>query len=217
MIRVDQGTQSPRKGVCERHHAGLQPPGQADRQCLRGNLQRHGSARVPRTPLVLELDDAREKVEEWRTEHDEVRPHSPIGDRTPLSLIPPPRQHREAISDKFPKHIYHSIVCIGALIAHREPDHWAVDAPRGDRTEKELITAFCDKIPDLSPQLVKFNGNNFDLRYRAMVHGVSAPGRSYRNGRGVVLGRVPFFGALGEIIPEWWRHHLGTVGERVRP
>src|SRR5437868_14748253 len=35
---------------------------------------------------------------------------------------------REAIGDKFPKHIYHSIVCIGALIAHREPDHWAVDA-----------------------------------------------------------------------------------------
>ena len=31
---------------------------------------------------------------------------------------------REAIGDKFPKHIYHSI----ALIAHRECDHWAVDA-----------------------------------------------------------------------------------------
>jgi hypothetical protein len=27
---------------------------------------------------------------------------------------------REAIGDKFPKHIYHSIVCIGALVAHRE-------------------------------------------------------------------------------------------------
>jgi hypothetical protein len=26
---------------------------------------------------------------------------------------------REAIGDKFPKHIYHSIVCIGALIALR--------------------------------------------------------------------------------------------------
>ena len=34
----------------------------------------------------------------------------------------------EAIGDKFPKHIYHSIVCIGALVAHREPDHWAVVA-----------------------------------------------------------------------------------------
>lgn len=26
---------------------------------------------------------------------------------------------RETLGDKFPKHIYHSIVCIGALIAHR--------------------------------------------------------------------------------------------------
>jgi len=42
---------------------------------------------------------------------------------------------REAIGDKFPKHIYHSIVCIGALIAHREPDHWAVDAV-GDASSK---------------------------------------------------------------------------------
>jgi predicted PolB exonuclease-like 3'-5' exonuclease len=60
---------------------------------------------------------------------------------------------REAIGDKFPKHIYHSIVCIGALIAHWEQDHWAVDAvgaPHvGERTEKELITAFCDKIAEL--------------------------------------------------------------------
>jgi 3'-5' exonuclease len=31
---------------------------------------------------------------------------------------------REAIGDKFPKHIYHSIVCI----AYWEPDHWAVHA-----------------------------------------------------------------------------------------
>ena len=27
---------------------------------------------------------------------------------------------REAIGDKFPKHIYHSIVCIGALIARQK-------------------------------------------------------------------------------------------------
>ena len=30
----------------------------------------------------LELDDAREKVVEWRTEYNEVRPHSAIGERT---------------------------------------------------------------------------------------------------------------------------------------
>src|SRR5262249_44879862 len=68
---------------------------------------------------------------------------------------------REAIGDKFSKHIYHSIVCIGALIAHWGPDHWAVDAvgaPHvGERTEKELITALCGKIAELSPRLVTFN------------------------------------------------------------
>jgi predicted PolB exonuclease-like 3'-5' exonuclease len=71
---------------------------------------------------------------------------------------------REAIGDKFPKHIYHSIVCIGALVAHAEGDHWAVDAlgaPHvGERTEKQLISAFVGKIADLNPQFVTFNGNS---------------------------------------------------------
>jgi len=94
---------------------------------------------------------------------------------------------REALGNKFPKHIYHTIVCIGALVAHRESDHWAVDAlgaPHvGERTEKQLIASFCDKIAELKPQLVTFNGNSFDLpvlRYRAMIHGVSAPGLAAR-------------------------------------
>jgi 3'-5' exonuclease len=50
-----------------------------------------------------------------------------------------------------------------------------------------LIAAFVGKIGELNPQLVTFNGNGFDLpvlRYRAMIHAVSAPGlagRSYFN------------------------------------
>jgi predicted PolB exonuclease-like 3'-5' exonuclease len=90
---------------------------------------------------------------------------------------------RAAIGDKFPKHIYHSIVCIGALVAHREDDHWAVEAlgaPHvGERSEKELISAFVGKIGEMSPQLVTFNGNGFDLpvlRYRAMIRAVPALG-----------------------------------------
>jgi 3'-5' exonuclease len=94
---------------------------------------------------------------------------------------------REVLGNKFPTHIYHTIVCIGALVAHRESDHWAVDAlgaPHvGERTERQLIAAFCDKIAELKPQLVTFNGNSFDLpvlRYRAMIHGVSARGLAAR-------------------------------------
>src|SRR5215510_3625827 len=81
---------------------------------------------------------------------------------------------RESLGDKFPKHIYHSIVCIGAVVAFREREYWAVNAvgaPHiGTRTEKELIVAFVDRIAQLRPQLVTFNGNSFDLpvlRYRA--------------------------------------------------
>ena len=94
---------------------------------------------------------------------------------------------RKAIGDKFPKHLYHSIVCIGALIAHREAKYWAVDALSAphvsQRTESELISSFVDRVAELSPQLVTFNGNSFDLpvlRYRAMAHGISANGLSAR-------------------------------------
>ena len=80
---------------------------------------------------------------------------------------------REALGDKFPKHVYHSIACIGALIAYRKDGHWEVDALGAphvwERSEKELITSFVDKIEELTPQLVTFNGNSFDLpvlRYR---------------------------------------------------
>jgi predicted PolB exonuclease-like 3'-5' exonuclease len=69
----------------------------------------------------------------------------------------------------------------------RSSRHWAVDAigaPHlGDRTEKQLISAFVDKIAELKPELVTFNGNTFDLpvlRYRAMIHAVSAPGLTAR-------------------------------------
>ena len=85
----------------------------------------------------------------------------------------------------------HSIICIGALVTHCDNGAWVVDAlgaPHvGDRTEKQLITAFVDKIAELSPQLVTFNGNSFELpvlRYRAMINKVPAPGlaaRSYFN------------------------------------
>jgi predicted PolB exonuclease-like 3'-5' exonuclease len=94
---------------------------------------------------------------------------------------------RAALGEKFPKHIYHSLVCIGALVARKDPDRWVVEAlgaPHcGERSEKDLISAFVSRIAELKPQLVTFNGNSFDLpvlRHRALVNKVGAPGLSMR-------------------------------------
>jgi predicted PolB exonuclease-like 3'-5' exonuclease len=35
---------------------------------------------------------------------------------------------REALGSGFPKHPLHNIVCIGALVASRQPEGWRVDA-----------------------------------------------------------------------------------------
>jgi predicted PolB exonuclease-like 3'-5' exonuclease len=98
-----------------------------------------------------------------------------------------PEEIRSAMGDDFPKLIYHSIICIGALVATRTPLGWevqAVGAPHvGQRPEKELIETFVNKIAQLSPQLVTYNGSGFDLpvlRYRAMLHNVFAPGMHNR-------------------------------------
>jgi predicted PolB exonuclease-like 3'-5' exonuclease len=96
---------------------------------------------------------------------------------------------RQALGEGFPKHLFHSIVCVGALIARRpaRPGPWeviALGAPHiGERTEAELIAAFVARIAELQPRLVTFNGAAFDLpvlRYRAMLHRIAAPGLSCR-------------------------------------
>jgi 3'-5' exonuclease len=95
---------------------------------------------------------------------------------------------RAAMGDEFPKLIYHSIICIGALVASWTANGYevqAVGAPHiGQRTEKELIESFVSKVGKISPQLVTFNGCGFDLpvlRYRAMIHQVFAPGMHNRS------------------------------------
>ena len=99
----------------------------------------------------------------------------------------PEAKVREALGSGFPKHPLHKIVCIGALVASRQSEGWRIDAlgaPHiGERTEAKLIGDFIEKIGQLLPQLITFNGHSFDLpvlRYRAMVNRVSAGGLQVR-------------------------------------
>jgi 3'-5' exonuclease len=94
---------------------------------------------------------------------------------------------RQALGEGFPKHPLHKIVCIGALVASRQPEGWrmeALGAPHvGERTEAELISSFAERVGQLRPQLVTWNGHSFDLpvlRYRAMVNRVAAGGLQVR-------------------------------------
>jgi predicted PolB exonuclease-like 3'-5' exonuclease len=94
---------------------------------------------------------------------------------------------RQALGEGFPKHPLHKIVCIGALVASRQPEGWRVDAlgaPHvGERPEGELIKAFAERVGQLRPQLITWNGHSFDLpvlRYRAMVNRVAAEGLQVR-------------------------------------
>ena len=94
---------------------------------------------------------------------------------------------RNLHGDKFAKLPLHKIVCIGALVAHRDDKSWkviALGAPHtAQRSEREIIEAFVGRISDLRPQLVSFNGHGFDLpvlRYRTMLHSLSAPALNCR-------------------------------------
>jgi 3'-5' exonuclease len=94
---------------------------------------------------------------------------------------------REALGPGFPKHPLHKIVCIGALVASRQPEGWRVDAlgapHTGERSEADLIKAFAERVGQLRPQMITWNGHSFDLtvlRYRAMVNRVSAEGLQVR-------------------------------------
>ena len=107
----------------------------------------------------------------------------------------PAAEVREALGAGFPKYPLHKIACIGALIASRQPEGWRVDAlgapHTGDRSEAQLINDFVEKIGQLRPQLITFNGHSFDLpvlRYRAMVDRIAAAGLQVR----------PYFYRYGE-------------------
>lgn len=89
----------------------------------------------------------------------------------------------EILGKKFPRPPLHKVAVIAALLAERVDGVWRVrslGAPHiGQRPEAELISAFAERLAELHPTLVSFNGSSFDLpvlRYRAMIHGIAAPG-----------------------------------------
>jgi hypothetical protein len=93
---------------------------------------------------------------------------------------------RAAIGEKFPKHVFHSIVCIGALIAHPEPEGWQIDAlgaPHcGERSEKELMFDFAEYGPAAdvfrsSLSLAGYVINHFELQRSSSLQ--CEFGRSY--------------------------------------
>lgn len=93
----------------------------------------------------------------------------------------------EILGDKFPKLPLHKVAVLAALVAERVDGVWQVrslGAPHiGERSEIDLISAFAARVDALRPTLVTFNGSGFDLpvlRYRAIVHGIAAPGLTSR-------------------------------------
>lgn len=95
---------------------------------------------------------------------------------------------RRQMGEKVARQVFQRIVCIGSLQAVRdEGGTWrprSLEAPHlGQQTEPQLIQGFVDRLADSQPLLVSFNGHTFDLpvlRYRAMMHCVSAPGLAAR-------------------------------------
>lgn len=60
------------------------------------------------------------------------------------------------VNGKFPKHVFHKIVCIGAIVAERDEETgWKIlrrGAPHcGERSEAELIRSFTIQWPQFRP------------------------------------------------------------------
>lgn len=88
--------------------------------------------------------------------------------------------------NSFPRQPFHKVVAISFLEAEIERDsgqegYVMKDLRSGGETgfdEKQLLQGFFTYVERIRPRLVSYNGRSFDLpvlKYRAMVHGISAP------------------------------------------
>jgi putative transposase len=91
-IRVDQGSEfisrdldlwAYQKGVTLDFSRPGKPTDNAFIESFNGKLR----AECLNTHWFLSLDDARAKMEEWRRDYNEVRPHSAIGNKPPILLM----------------------------------------------------------------------------------------------------------------------------------
>jgi predicted PolB exonuclease-like 3'-5' exonuclease len=84
------------------------------------------------------------------------------------------RRRQATGSDFLPPHL-HRIVAISCALRERDSVRvWSLGAA-GDG-EREIVQRFFDGIEKYTPQLVSWNGSNFDLpvlHYRAMVHAIA--------------------------------------------
>ena len=88
--------------------------------------------------------------------------------------------------NSFPRQPFHKVVAISFLAAEIERDggreaYHLRELRSGGETgfdEAKLLQGFFTYMERMKPRLVSFNGRTFDLpvlKYRAMVHGISAP------------------------------------------
>ncbi len=91
-IRVDQGSEfvsrdldlwAYRRGVMLDFSRPGKPTDNAFIEAFNGRLR----AECLNADWFLTLDDARQKLERWRRDYNEVRPHGAIGNKTPITLV----------------------------------------------------------------------------------------------------------------------------------
>ena len=104
-IRVDQGTEFvsrdldlwayARNVVLDFSRPG-KPTGNAFIEAFNGRLR----AECLNAHWFMTLADAREKLEHWRRDYNEVRPHGAIGNKVPIALLDPAGDTSPSVATK---------------------------------------------------------------------------------------------------------------------
>jgi len=74
-------------GLSEGRHHRLLPARQADHNGFIESFNGKFRAECLNTRWFMSLDDARSKMEAWRRDYNEVRPHSAIGNKPRIALM----------------------------------------------------------------------------------------------------------------------------------